>query len=110
MSSQFLYKLHPTRTAMLIEGPTPDEKASVGRHYAYLLELVDKGVVILAGRTMTADIHTFGIVILNASSQEEAAAIMQADPAVREGVMEASVFPFRIALFSGANASPEETK
>jgi uncharacterized protein YciI len=54
----------------------------------------------MAGRTLTADEHTFGIAILFAATPAEAEAIMRNDPAVKHGVMRAELFPYRVALWS----------
>ena len=40
----------------------------------------------------------FGIVILEVNSEEEAIALMEDDPAVKEGIMTATIFPYRVAL------------
>ena len=95
---QFLYRIRPVRLEMLIEGPTIEEDRAITHHFEYLKELEEKGVLILAGRTMNIDESCFGIVILRADSEEEAKAVMEADPAVKAGVMEAGLFPFRVAL------------
>lgn len=44
------------------------------------------------------DEKTFGIVIFEADSEEEAQLIMKNDPAVAEGIMTADLFPYRVAL------------
>jgi uncharacterized protein YciI len=44
------------------------------------------------------DEKTFGIVIIEVESEEEALNIMNNDPAVSEGVMTAELFPYRVAL------------
>jgi uncharacterized protein YciI len=95
---QFLYRVQPTRPAMLTEGPTPREMESVSRHFEYLQGLTRRDIVLLAGRTLNTDPSSFGIVIFRAASEDEARVIMLADPAVREGVMSADLFPYRIAL------------
>ena len=95
---QFLYRIRPVRLKMLIEGPTIEEDKAVAHHFEYLKELEAKGVLILAGRTMNMDESCFGIVILWAESEEEAKAVMGEDPAVKAGMMEAELFPFRVAL------------
>lgn len=95
---QFLYRIKPVRLAMLLEGPTIEEDKAVALHFEYLKELEGKGTLILAGRTMNMDETCFGIVILWAGSEEEAKAIMDEDPALKAGVMEAELFPFRVAL------------
>jgi len=95
---QFLYKLVPTRADMLSDGLTDRENEVVAEHFAYLSELVARGVVRLAGRTTNTDSSSFGIVILEAADEEAARRIMFADPAVKENVLAARLFPFRIAL------------
>jgi len=95
---QFLYRIRPVRMEMLIEGPTIEEDRAVTHHFEYLKELEERGVLILAGRTMNVDESCFGIVILRADSEEEARAVMEEDPAVKASVMEAELFPFRVAL------------
>lgn len=99
---QFLYRIQPTRIAMLADGPTEQEAAIVGRHFNYLLDLVAKGKVLMAGRTLNNDASSFGIAILVTETESEAQAIMQGDPAVAEGVMQAELFPYRVALWSSA--------
>jgi uncharacterized protein len=97
---QFLYRLQPTRLGMLTDGPTEHEARIVGEHFAYLKRLSEQGVVLMAGRTLNADEHTFGIAVLVAATAAEAENIMNNDPAVKHGVMGARLFPYRIALWS----------
>ncbi len=54
----------------------------------------------MAGRTLNADERTFGIVIFQAPSEAAARDIMQSDPALKLGVMQAELFPYHIALWS----------
>ena len=95
---QWIYVLKVTRLEMLTAGATPEEDEIVGRHFAYLKDLLEQGVVVLMGRTQNDDETTFGIVIFEADDETAARAIMQNDPAVREKVMTASLYPYRIAL------------
>jgi uncharacterized protein YciI len=88
---------------MLVDGPTPDESARVAEHLEYLRALAAQGSLILAGRTQSADPSGFGIVVFAAESEEAARAIVAADPAVRSNVMQADLFPYRIAVFAPAN-------
>lgn len=85
---------------MLRDGLTDAEQSAVTAHLAYLKALVDEGTVLMAGRTLTNDETTFGIVILRAESEIAARALMRADPAVAAGVMYAELFPYRVALWS----------
>jgi uncharacterized protein YciI len=102
-TAQYLYKIRPSRPAMLTDGPTPAEQESVSEHFEYLRRLTEEGVVILAGRTLNTDETSFGIVIFRAASPEAARALMENDPAVRRGVMLAELYPYRVALL-GKNA------
>jgi uncharacterized protein YciI len=95
---QFLYEIKPTRIGMLSEGSTEVEEEIVSQHFYYLSSLKDEGVVLLAGRTLNTDESSFGIVIFQAGSNEEALEIMNNDPAVKKNVMKAILYPFRIAL------------
>jgi uncharacterized protein YciI len=99
-AGQYLYRIQPARESMLRDGPTAEEAEVVGHHFEYLQRLAARGVVLLAGRTLTEDADSFGIVILAAASEAEARDIMDGDPAVVRGVMQARLFPFRIALSS----------
>ena len=97
---QFLYRLQPTRVEMLTEGPTDLESSVVGEHFEYLQKLVAEGVVYMAGRTLNNDVRTFGIVLFEAASESDAVVLMKNDPAVKQGVMKAELFPYRVALWS----------
>jgi uncharacterized protein YciI len=94
----FIYRLQLTDFEMLHRDHTPFEVDVLDKHFAYLERLAGEGVVLLAGRTLTTDKTTFGIVIFEAASEAEAQRIMDNDPAVANGVMRAELFPFRIAL------------
>ena len=95
---QFLYRLEPARLEMVTIGPTAEEAAIVGRHFAYLESLTQQGVMLLVGRTQDSSPDTIGLAIFQAESEDQARAIMENDPAVKHGVMRAKLFPFKIAL------------
>jgi uncharacterized protein YciI len=95
---QWIYVLKPTRLEMLTEGSTPEEAEIVGRHFAYLKDLTEKGVMILMGRTQNNDESTFGIAIFEAEDETAARSIMENDPAVKNGVMTATLYPYKVAL------------
>ena len=96
MTSRYLYKLRPARPDMLRLGPTDSEAAIVEDHTSYLEELAEQGVVRFIGRTLTTDETSFGIVVLEADSEATARAIMNRDPGVAEGVMQAELYPFKV--------------
>ena len=97
---QFVYRIQPTRLAILTEGPTPEETTIIGEHFNYLAKLAEEGVVLMAGRTLNADETTFRITILVAPSEAEARVIMNEDPAIKCGMMKCELFPFRVAVWS----------
>ncbi len=89
----FAYTLHPTRLAMLTEGATPEERTLAGQHWAYSEDLLSRGVIIFAGRTVSPTADSFALVVIKAPSLEAARTIAANDPAVRLGV-------FRMAVLS----------
>jgi uncharacterized protein YciI len=96
-SNLFLYKIQPVRPEMLT-GETPEEEHTISEHFTYLKGLTEAGVVLLAGRTLNTDYSSFGIVVFTAGSEEEARQVMLNDPAVKQRVMRAELYPYRIAL------------
>lgn len=100
MAAEFLYRITPTRPDMLETGPTLEEMLATQAHFAFLEAARDAGVVFAAGRTLTKDESTFGIVIFRAVDEAAARQFMNADPAVEAGVMKAELFPFRVALWA----------
>ena len=85
---------------MLTHGPTAEEAEIVAQHFAYLQQLTERGVVVLAGRTLTTDENSFGIAIFCADSEAAAREVMEHDPAVQYRVMQAELYPYRIALMA----------
>lgn len=77
---------------------TEQEESFVERHFAHLQDLLKDGQLVLAGKTDGLPENTFGIVILEVDSREEARAIMEHHPAVAEGIMKAELSPYRNAL------------
>jgi uncharacterized protein len=76
---------------------TEDEKV-VSDHFERLKDYRDRGVVILAGRTLNEEENAFGIVVFEAETDSEAEGFMRKDPAVKDGIMTAELFPYRVAL------------
>ena len=96
---QFIYVLKLIPALYQPENWTEKEEDIVSRHFAKLQDLLRYGKLILAGKTSGRDDEkTFGIVILEVESKEEALAIMNDDPAVAAGVMTAELFPYHVAL------------
>jgi uncharacterized protein len=100
---QFLYRIQPVRPDVLTGGSTEYESQIIKEHFSYLKQLTEDAVVFLAGRTTNTDTSSFGIVILNAESEDAARQIMNNDPAVKNRVFRTELFPYRMALL-GTNA------
>ena len=98
--SQFLYRIVPTRAAMLVCCPTAHEMQVIDAHFAHLERLAADGVVLMAGRTLDTGPATWGIVVFTATSLAEAETVMRADPAIAQGVMQCELFPYRVAVWS----------
>lgn len=96
---QFVYVLKLTPRLLDAKNWTEQDKQIVGRHFRRLQQLQKDGRLILAGKTLDdSDPSQFGVVIFEADSEEAARRQMEADDAVREKIMTAQLFPFRIAL------------
>jgi uncharacterized protein YciI len=94
----FLYTLRPLRLAMLTEGATADEQVLAARHWKYSQDLLARGALVFAGRTLTRDPTTFAFAVIRAPSLDAARAMAEQDPAVAGGVFAAEVFPFQPML------------
>ena len=95
---EFIYVLK-LRTDLLSEDAWTDkEEKIVGAHFNRLKRDTEAGKVFLAGRTLNPDSTQFGIVIFTDESWDSAMKYMQTDPSVQEGIMTATLYPYRIAL------------
>jgi len=83
---------------MITEGATPDEQALAARHWMYSQELLTRGNLIFAGRTLHRDPTTFAFAVVRAESLDAARALAEGDPAVAGGVFASEVFPFQPML------------
>lgn len=77
---------------------TDTENAVATAHFEYLAGAAKSGQVILAGRTMEPLDETFGLVIFEAESEAAAIEFMRSDPAVKAGLMTATLHPYAVAL------------
>lgn len=100
MSNEFIIRIEPTREGMA-EEPTQEEAALLEQHFAYLKSLMEKGVVVLAGRTTEKPF--VGYVIFRAEDEDTAQDLMNDDPAIKAEIFRGSLSPFRIALLQGCN-------
>lgn len=80
---------------------TEEDEKAVDDHFERLKAMKSEGSLILAGRTQTEDYKTFGIVIFEATGDEEASIVMKNDPAIVREVMTGELFPYKVALMRG---------
>ena len=95
---QFIYVLKLVPSLLIEENWTSHEEKLVDNHFKRLQYLLNTSKLILAGKTDGMDEDTFGIVLLEVETREEAEQIMLSDPAVVGGVMTAKLLSFRTAL------------
>ena len=95
---QYLYRLQLVPRLVGDADWSEKDNAIVAEHFDRLKKMLADGSLVLAGRTLNTDATAFGIVIFEAESEEEAMAVMEGDPAVRDGIMTAKLFPYRVAL------------
>lgn len=98
---QFIYILKLIPRLLDARNWTNKEEQIVEEHFKNLEKLLSEQKLLLAGKTEGLDENTFGIVILETESEEEARKIMEDDPAVKKGIMKARLHPYRIALMRG---------
>jgi len=79
---------------------TAAEQSIVGEHFQRLIKMKDMGTVILAGRMdlPLSDPEMKGLVIFLAKDEKEATEFMMNDPAVKNNIMLAKVYPYGIAV------------
>lgn len=102
-AEQYIYVLRLIPRLLDDNNWTKEDEDIVGRHFRALQSLQKDGRLILAGRTLNSDPDSFGIVILQVESEDEARMLMENDPAVKEGIMTAKLYPYSVALISQEN-------
>ena len=104
---QFIYVLKLVPHLRTVENWTEKDNQIVQKHFMRLKSMTEAGTVIMAGRTQGMSPDDFGIVIFEAESAESAQEMMEADPTVKEGIMTAQLFPYRVALMRTASQPSE---
>ena len=78
---------------------TEEEAGIMHTHAAHLGDLLEKGVLILAGPTF-GEVNT-GIAVIEAEDEDAARAVMMSDPAVASGLMTPELRPMRVSFLRG---------
>lgn len=97
-ATRYVYFLRPPRPEFAAT-MTDEEEAAMGAHYLYLVDLLERGKLVLAGPCL--DPGGPGIAILDVTEEAEARSIMSNDPAVRAGVVGADLHPMRVSVMAG---------
>ena len=105
-TTEFMYTLTLLFPEVKTRGPTPAQAAIASRHWAHLQELYASKQLIFAGRTLSVDDDGFASVIFRANSVEEACAVMERDPGIREGLFNGHLYPYQVLLVG--SWSPEK--
>jgi uncharacterized protein YciI len=95
--TEWLCIIRPPRTTF-VEDMSPEEQEIMQKHFEYLKSLLEEGKLILAGPSLDPP---FGIIVLEAESEEEARRLIEADPSVAAGVQTPELHPFRASLLRG---------
>lgn len=95
---QFIYVLRLVPRLHSDAAWTKEDEMVIARHLTRFRQAIDKGELILAGRTKEPGDKTFGIAIFEAADEAAARAFMESDPAVVAGMMTAELHPFAVAL------------
>ena len=97
--SEWIYFLHPPRDDFA--ATMTEEEAEIWReHFARLQQLLNDGVLVLAGPTL-GRVNT-GIAVFEAPDEESARAIMNGDPVVSGGYARGELRPYRVSLLRGS--------
>ena len=95
---QFIYVLRLVPRLHSDAAWTKEDEMAISRHLTRFKHAIEKGELILAGRTKEPGDKTFGIAIFEAADEAAARAFMESDPAVVAGLMTAELHPFAVAL------------
>ncbi|MBI5155262.1 SRPBCC domain-containing protein [Candidatus Poribacteria bacterium] len=118
---QWVYFVRPVRDEFFTAA-TEFEEETVSAHAQYVRGLLDRGSLILAGpcwdpshgaegdKAVAFEMQSPGIVAFEADGLEAAKAVMNSDPAVREGVFKARLAPFHMAFARKELNGPESAE
>ncbi|HVZ94346.1 MAG TPA: SRPBCC domain-containing protein [Phycisphaerales bacterium] len=102
-SAGWVYMIVDLSRPDLIQTLTEEEKKILGAHAAYIRDQSLAGVVTAAGPC--TDGKGPGIVVFHAKDEASARAIMEGDPAVKNGLFKTELHPMRLAFVSGRDAN-----
>ncbi len=92
---EFAYLVRPAFDQRFLATATDQQRAVVQEHGAWLEARYAEGRVRFAGRCYDGP---FGLVVLEADSEEDARKLVEADPSIRSGTQSAELYPFNTFL------------
>ena len=90
--THYLYLATPPRPSFVADA-TAEEYEILGRHFAYMDEVRDRGQLLLTGPALDG---SWGVAIFKVTTMEEAETLMRADPAIAAGLFTGKVHPLAI--------------
>ena len=81
---------------------TPAEQALMNAHYVYWKDLFDKGVCVFGGPVLDPK-GVYGVLAVEAASEDEARALANADPSVKAGLIHTEVAEMRAVFLHKSN-------
>lgn len=97
---EFVYVLKVTARLREEENWRENHRKTLENHFKYLKNLLSEGKLIMAGDTSVTEKSNVELVIIKAYTEEEAKNLMNNDPGIKEGIMEGSIYNFKISLKS----------
>jgi uncharacterized protein YciI len=98
---EWIYFIHPPRENFAAT-MTDAERQVWSEHAERLQQLLDEGVLVLAGPTL-GTVNT-GIAVIEAPDEESARQIMTEDPTIASGMARGELRPFRASFLRGRDA------
>lgn len=96
--AEWIYFIHAPRPNFA-ETMTDEEKAVWDEHFKRYQQLLEDGVLVLAGPTLGPT--NTGIFIFEAPDEAAAQQVMASDPVIAGGYAEGELRPFRVSLMRG---------
>lgn len=95
-TSYYVYKLFPPRPTFVTD-MTPTEAAVMAEHASYWRGLLDRGVAVAFG-PVADPAGVYGLAVVEAGPGVDVERLRADDPAVRDGVATAELFPMLSAV------------
>ncbi len=93
----FYVVIKPYRQDFIIN-PKEEEEQIMSDHFLYLKSLLEQQKLYLAGPTLIPE-DPFGLIILEAETEEDARNLLENDPSVKAGIQQIADFrPIRLSL------------